>query len=260
VDRTAALALPALLALFAGCASSPVAPASPPLPAEAWPWGIEGCAFVIAMAPVDAQRLQQHLPEGFQPAQAGQAEVHFDAYDCRGATGPGGGDLGPTQYGSVYVPVSVPAPLKVPGYGLYFLKTDFLVPDDGVRALFLGHGFPAWDGRVSIDASAAGAAWQVSSDLGDGGGFAFTGAAGPASPQQAPLPFVEYTPLAGGGLARWHARLHDASIASGRGLLRVQGGWAEDVVGAGPVPASFIAGMWNLDEAGVEFPVPWPAA
>jgi hypothetical protein len=249
-------ALAALASAAAGCAAPEAAPAEagPTL----WRWGVEDCAFAIAVAPVSAADLQPYLPRGFMPRPSGgaaphEAEVHFDAYDCRGASGPDGEALGPTDYGSVYVPVLVPKELEVEGYSAYFLKTDILVPSTAVRARYQEAGFPAHAGTATL---AGGPAWSVALDM-EGTGFSLDGAAGPASPQQAPLPFVEYTVLADGSLARWTAQLHDASIASGQGLLEVHGGWAEAVTGR-QVAASFIAGTWNLDQTTVEFPVPWP--
>lgn len=243
-------ALGLLLAAFAvaGCASPAAEPDAQAGPTT-WRWGIEGCSFTIAVAPVDDAALRPFLPPGF----ASRGEVHFDAYVCDGATGPDGEALGPTQYGSVYVPVTVPKELEVEGYSAYFLKTDILVSDPGVRARYQGAGFPAHGGSA---AASAGPASTAALDM-DGTGFRLTGAAAPASPQGQPLPFIEYTVLADGSLARWRARLHDASIASGQGLLEVRGGWAEAVTGP-EVAASFIAGTWNLDQTTVEFPVAWP--
>lgn len=247
--------------LLAGCASL-----EPPAAEDALQtarWGIEGCAFVIVEVPVDPARLEPLLPEGFalpadplSPLPAGpRARLSFDAYRC--ATGvAANASMEDVPYGSHYVAAIPPAELAQEGYDAVFVKWDPLVADATLRARLKEAGMEAHDGdaRVQIDGA------QVTASLAfeEGGGFTFTGLASGSDPQDAPLPFMEYTPLGEGALARWHARLHDARIASGAGVIQVQTPWAREVIGSDQASATFIAGAWNLDEADVSWPIAWP--
>ncbi|MHB1261634.1 MAG: hypothetical protein ACYC2H_07940 [Thermoplasmatota archaeon] len=65
--------------------------------------------------------------------------------------------------------------------------------------------------------------------------------------------------MAGGGLAKWHARLHDATLAEGVGMLTPSPGLASEIAGADQRAVQFLAGTWNLDEATVTFPLAWPS-
>jgi hypothetical protein len=252
--------------LLAGCLSPPAAPAGPA--AATGPathaWGLSECAFAIARVAVPAAALQPLLPEGFAPAPsdlpgvagAPGAELHLDAYVCKAGVGLDGSPLQEVQYGSYYVPAIPPAALKEPGYDAYFVKLQHLVPDAARREALAAGGLPALNGSATV--TSLGPRWTARLALGGAGGFSLDGVAQPANPQGAPLPFIEYTPLAKGGLARWHARLHDATLASGDGVLRLAPGKMRDLVGADEVPVRFLAGTWNLDHADVTFPLPWP--
>lgn len=232
--------------------------------AHTYSWGISDCAFVIVAVPVERERLAPFLPEGFRPAPtrlsplpAGpRASIELDAYRCR--TGVGlDGTLDDLAYGSYYVAVEVPPSLHVTGHEAYFVKFDVLVPDAPRRTQWQDVGLPAraGDARVAV----AGPTVFASLDLAGAGGFRLTGTVGAAEPLVRPLPFMEYTPLGAGSLARWRARLHDADIAEGAGTVEIlPGSWVADLVGATRVPATFIAGTWNLDEANVTLPIAWP--
>ena len=256
-------AAPVLLAMLAlaGCAAPNLAPPTS-APSPIHPWGITHCAFVIAAVPVDEAKLAARLPKGFTLAPgrlsalpAGpRAAIELDAYRC--ASGVAfDGNLTDLAYGSHYAAVTPPDALKEKGYDAVFVKWDFLAPDAPRRAVFLQAGLPAHAGDATVDISQTGSV-QATLTFADGGGFSVTGMIQPPQPAGAPLPFMEYTPLADGGLARWHARLHDASIGSGAGVVQLApGSWVRDVVGSDSAPATIIAGTWNLDEADVTFRV-----
>lgn len=260
-----------LLWVAPGCASSPPpfgAPPPGPTPAPAtYPWGISDCGFVIVSIPVDEDRLSARLPTGFElrPTALGnlpagpRGTIELDAYTCRSGIGFNGSIPG-VQYGSYYATVIPPGELREPDVRAYFVKWDFLVPDAERRGVFDNAGLPAHDGSGEVSIAGPGGLVAASLVLADAGGFRFAGTIGPLEPQAAPLPFMEYTPLASGGaLAQWHARLHDARIGEGTGEVELlAGSWLVDVVGASRVPATAIAGVWNLDEADVTFPVVWP--
>lgn len=251
----------AAAAVLAGCLA-PADPGGPASSAGPLAWAIADCAFVIAQVPVDGERLAARLPEGFALAEGSplaalpagpRAAISLDAYHCaRGAWGATGHvDI---SYGSHYVGVAPPDALREDGYDAYFVKWDPLVADDAARAQLAAAGMAARDGeaRVVITPASGGALVEGSLVLDDGSGFALRGVAGEQEAQGAPLPFIEFTPLAGGGLARWHARLHDASIGSGAGVVELpEGSWVRELVGAPRASAMFIAGTWNLDEADV---------
>lgn len=255
-----------LLALLvtAGCFASPVAqPAEGPTSAGApsgGPWRIDSCAFVIAAVKVRAADLAPHLPSGFAAiTQAGVAEIHFDAYRCGEVSWLGAAPIADAGYGSVYVPVVAPTALREPGYGNYFVKYDTLVTDADAQSALEDAGLPARAGDATVELTAlAGGAFAIDASLDMGAvGFRVTGSGAAGQAQDGALPFVEYTPLAQGGLARWHARLHDANIAPGAGVIEIRG-WPAVALGVDRAPATLIAGTWNLDQADVSYPIPWP--
>ncbi len=266
--------LVALLLVFglAGCASTPTAdgPAPlPPLEAEATTlaWGLSDCSFVIASATVAASAVQGLLPDGFAPAPArsgdpAEAEFHMDAYECEGGIDLDGSTREAVLYGSYYIPAVPPDELRVAGVDAYFVKLDTLELDDDRRETLQEAGFPIHGGQGHV--TQTGPTWDGFLDLGGAGGsggFILRGTATDASAPSGELPFVEYTPLAEGGLARWQARLHDSEIVAGSGFVLVTG-LPSQVLGsmnpAQPIPVEFIAGTWNLDQANVTFPIAWP--
>jgi hypothetical protein len=272
------LALVAVLALasLAGCASPPA-----PLPVEepnagtpkttTYAWGLSDCEFIIVRAQVPVKTAQALLPPGFAPAPSslavgsGGAEFHMDVYDCAGGIDLDGHKRDDVAYASFYVPVIPPDELREDGYGAYFVKLDTLELDDDRREALLEAGFPIHGGQSHVTPDPTGTTWDGFADLRDGtkgtGGFILRGATMAPTEPSGELPFVEYTPLAEGGLARWHARLHDSEIAAGTGTVLVSG-FAAEVLGsrnpAEPIPVEFLAGTWNLDEADVTFPIAWP--
>lgn len=246
--------------VVAGCASpGPEAAGAP----EPLPWGIEGCAFVIVAIPVDEAALAGRLPPGFalRPGRLGalpagpRASIEVDAYRCTSARW-GNATLEDASYGSYYAAVTPPEALREEGYDAVFVKWEALVADPATRAQLAASGLAAHGGDAQV--SATGNAVTASLAFDDGGGFRFTGTVGPPQALAEPLPFVEFTPLAEGGLARWHARLHDASIGQGAGVVELPAGWVREIVGAERAPATFIAGTWNLDEADLTLPIAWP--
>lgn len=234
-----------------------------------YPWGLEQCRYVIAVVPVAAERLQPLLPEGFTPRRSQPAgtevlglpdgELHADAYACDGATALDGGRLDGAMYGSFYVPVEPPQALADPAYPASFVKLDFLSWDLAAQDWLVSQGLPAHPGVAAVLPEGQRLTAFLSMDEGAGPGFTLVGTFGLAEAQVGDLPFLEATPLAGGGLAVWHARLHDATFARGAGVLQVQGP-LRDVVGGDSVPVQFSTGTWNLDQADVTFPVAWPVA
>jgi hypothetical protein len=214
---------------------------------------------VIVVVPVDANALRAYLPTGFEPRAAEDPAIHLDAYVC--ASGVGfNGTLEQVEYGSWYVPVDATTALREPGYDAYFVKMDFLVPDEARRLALATAGFPARDGSARVTLEGDDRLVDAVLDLGNDGGFALRGTMGAAVPQARPLPFVEYTPLmTTGTLGRWHARLHDARIGQGTGVLTAKEGSSfAGLTGTDPIVVSFIGGAWNLDEADVAWPIVWP--
>ena len=257
----------------AGCVEPDRDGGSETRPAEAvartLPWGVSGCAFAIVAIQVDEAELAARLPEAFALRPGGlprlpaapRASLELDVYACASGVGLNG-TVEPIGYGSAYAAVDVPSALREDGYGAYFVKWDFLVPDADRRAVLVAGGLPARAGAAEVALpSASGGPIEAELTLDGAWGFGLTGVVGALEPQGGPLPFMEYTPLADRGLARWHARLHDAEIGTGTGVVTLTpGSWVADLAGADTVPATFIAGVWNLDQADVTFPVAWPAA
>lgn len=243
--------------VLAGCADpSPDAPAAPGAH-DSLAWRLDGCAFVIVAVPVDAARLEAALPDGFALApgrlaalpSGPSATIELDAYRCEiGAWG--NATHARMSYGSSYTAVVPPDALREEGYDAYFVKWDPLVADPAARAMLVAAGMSARDGEASVGIAGARVSARVGLD--DGSGFSFTGAMQQPGAPGAPLPFMEFTPIGeNGALARWHARLHDAAIGSGAGVVEIAPGWVRELVGAERSPATFIAGTWNVDEADV---------
>lgn len=252
--RPPVLPLALLALLVPGCLSpalDPDAAAVAPARDEALTWALQRCTFVIVSIPADAGAVRARLPEGFtlRPGALDplRASLELDAYRCeRGRWN--GTWIDDMSYGSAYVPVTPPAALQEEGYEAAFVKWAPLVADDAARATMRAWGIDAREGdaRVAIEGP------LVTASLGlDDGGFALTGTLAGATTPVEELHFVEFTPTAEGGLARWHARLHDASYASGQGVVTLAPGWIRDAVGSESAPATFIAGAWNVDEADV---------
>lgn len=241
--------------LLAGCLGAPAAPVEP-ASGGTLRWGIEDCAFVIVAVPVDEAALAALLPEGFRlrasalatlPA-GPRATLELDAYRCtRGRWGNATSE--DLSYGSFYAAVEPPEALREDGYEAYFVKWDPLVQDADARASMLAAGLRAHEGEAVVGGT--GSSVTASLTLDDGSGFSLTGVVGVGDGTGDPLPFMEFTPLEGGDLARWHARLHDAIIYPGTGVVELSPGWVRDLVGEDRAPATFIAGTWNLDEADV---------
>lgn len=250
-------------AALAGCLATPaseLASASDAADAGTFPWQIDRCDFVIAAVKAPAATLNPLLPPGFSAiSTAGVGEIHFDAYRCEAVSWLGGATLADAGYASVYVPVVAPPALRESGYGNYFVKFDTLVADSSAQALLAAAGLPARAGDATVALAAApggSSAVQASADLGDVG-FTILGAAAPGQAQGGTLPFIEHTPLETGGLARWHATLHDAVIGPGAGVVELRG-WPAEALGVDRAPATLIAGTWNLDRADVAWPIAWP--
>jgi len=256
------------LVLLAGCLSAGPAVEEPSAAfrEQTHLWGLVDCAFVIVRLPVAPEAVQPLLPPGFTPVVSGSAgvggvptaEFHVDAYDCRHGIAFDGSPVAFQKYGSFYVPVVPPQELREPGVDAYFVKLDTLQSDENTRLAFAAAGLPVHDGGVEVGAGLG--IWKAELTMDGGGGFVLeNGVVGPPSAQGAPLPFIEFTPLAGGGLARWHARLHDATFVEGAGLFTPSPGLAAEIAGGDQRPVQFLAGTWNLDEANVTFPVAWPS-
>lgn len=256
--RAAALAMALLLA---GCLGAPPAPPGPdPQGSASFRWDLHDCTWVAVNLPADPQRLQAHLPEGFTPAAGGLVGtagggtfIDLDAYQCAAVTGLAG-PLPDVAYGSAYVRVEVPEERRVEGYDAYFVKWDFLVPDAPRRAAFTRLGLPAVTGEAEVPPAAAGPyAARLALD-GGAGGFALQGAL--AQPLEAGrVPFVEFTPLASGGLARWNATAAYGGF-QGAGVVTLAPGWVADVVGQTQLAVTFAAGPWELTNATMVVPAP----
>jgi hypothetical protein len=250
----AALAMPL-------CLDAPPAPCAPPCatgPADAAPdrlaWSLEGCRTVFAGVPVAASALQPHLPPGFRPipftvrGSEADATLAFDAYACASGLGLNG-SVEPLTYGSVYAPVVPPADRMRANVATYFVKWDFLVPDADRRAFFESVGLPARDGAASVGPSDA---FEAAVSLEGAIRFTMQGALAPGG-RTFDLTFVEFTPAAD-GLAEWTVHSRIAGVASGSGLVRLDGPhWATGVVGTEAVVASLELVEYSVHDSEVVF-------
>lgn len=254
-----AVGLPLAVLLVAGCA----APAGPPAGAGPWlgSWNALECTAVLVAIPVDADRLQAVLPEGFTPAASpllplglgpGQAEFHLDAYDCAEDQG----DF--PMYGSFYAPVEPPEERRAeaPDLAGHFVKWDTLVPEDAERAPFAAVGLPVHGGQAEVTLDALTGQVQARLHMAGAGGFALQGLAPGPEGGEATFSYVEFTPLANGttGLATWwaHAR---ATGRSGAGQVDLEPGtWVADVIGASSAQAQFFAAAWSIESGNVTAP------
>lgn len=210
------------------------------------PWGLSSCHVVVAVIPVDADALSEHLPEGFSPVSPeeafglpddprGDGAIGLETFQCESGTGLNG-SVEELAYGAVFSPVEAPGNLSHPDADLVFYKWETLVPDEPRRERLAKKGLPVVDGATDLsgldEAPTGTHTFDVSLTLGDAA-FAFTGTAGqPNEDFRDGIAFVEFQ-AAGDGYAYWASLENAAEGAnSGTGTVELAAShWTSEVVG-----------------------------
>ncbi len=232
-------------------------------------WGLEACDVVVAVIPVDADALSEHLPEGFEPISGeeafglppdlrGEAAIGLETFSCDSGAGLDG-TIEDLAYGAIFSPVEPPADASGPDGEIFFFKWETLVPDSDRRQRLSDAGLPVVDGSTDLaglEATPAGHLFDVTLTLGDGT-YTFSGsAAQPAEDFRQGFEFVEYQ-TADGGLATWSTMENAATDAnSGTGIVQLPvGSWTADVVGAERSQAFMVASTdVTFEEAMITLP------
>lgn len=224
--------------------------------AQTFPWGLSNCKVVVAVVPVDAAALSEHLPEGFDPVSAedafglppdprGEGAIGLETFACDSGVGLNATVEG-LAYGAVFAPVEAPGDLSLPGADVVFYKWETLVPDDPRRERLSEQGLPVVDGSTDLSglqqAPTGSHTFDVSLTLGDAS-FSFTGAAGQANEDfRDGIAFVEFQ-AADDGFAYWASLENAAEGAnSGSGTVELAADhWTSEVVGQGSTQAYMVA-------------------
>lgn len=232
-------------------------------------WGLDGCEVVVAVIPVEAEALSEHLPEGFEPISGeeafglppdlrGEAAIGLETFSCDSGTGLDG-SIQDLAYGAIFSPVEPPGDAPGPDGEVHFFKWETLVPDSDRRQRLSAAGLPVVDGSTDLgglEVTPAGHIFDVSLTLGEGT-YSFSGsAAQPAEDFRQGFAFVEYQ-TADGGLATWSTMENAAPGAnSGTGIVQLPAGsWTADVVGAERSQAFMVASTGvTFEEAMITLP------
>ncbi len=207
-------------------------------------WGLSGCRMAIAIVPVEADAVQQHLPEGFtaavpEPIRAMlppdprmEAILGIEAFSCE--TGMGLNQSVPDmEYASIWTGVEAPANATGPEASLTFYKWDTLVPDAERRDLLAGAGLPVHAGSVSLDpwtSTPFGLAMDLAFHMDDVGEFRIAG--GASAPAEFSGDFTEYQPGTEGH-AIWYTQTSAGSAYGGSGYVELaSSSIAQNIVGA----------------------------
>lgn len=219
-------------------------------------WGFSGCKTVVAVIPVDADALSEHLPEGFEPISAeeafglpsdprGEGAIGLETFRCEAGVGLNG-TVEDLAYGAVFSPVDAPENLTRPAADLIFYKWETLVPDEPRRTFLADRGLPAVDGDTDLSgleqAPTGTHTFDVSLTL-DDASFTFTGTAGQANEDfRDGIAFVEFQ-AAEDGYAYWASLENAAEGAnSGTGTVGLASNhWTSDVVGQETTQAYMVA-------------------
>lgn len=279
VRRLACLALAVALVSWAGCLGTDEADGPGPEADDGTSeqgsqpstidWGMTGCEVVVAIVPVDAQALAEHLPEGFEPVSAeeafglppdprGDGALGLETFRCEQGAGLNG-TLEDLAYGAVFAPVEAPEDLDHPEADVVFYEWETLVPDEDRRELLTERGLPAVDGNSDLsglEETPAGHVFDVSVTL-DGATFSFTGSAGQANEDfRDGLPFVEFQ-QGDDGFGYWACLENGAAGAnSGSGTVELPAGhWTSDVAASATQQAYMVASTdVTFEQASVVLP------
>lgn len=216
------------------------------------PWGLENCNAVIALIPVTADSIQQHLPRGFTPMIPEsvrallppdprlEAVFGLEALKCERGTGIRG-SLRDVDYGSIWTFVEPPPDLADPDYPISFFKWDTLIPDKASRRLLSWRGVSVSDGSTdfaSWSTTPLGIGFDVTVEFDGEGTHRFVGAAG--APTEFQGSFVEFSP-ARRSISEWRAA-YDADVAyGGTGVVEMEpASFAAETVGEERAQAYFL--------------------
>lgn len=227
-------------------------------------WFIEDCQAAIALVPVDAGALADHLPDGFAPQPpkafglpedpANDGVMGVEAFTCETSAALDG-TIEDVPYMSYFAPVEPPANRADSAARWHFVKWDVLIADEGLRAEFQARGLPAVGGWLfdSVERSNE----QFSFDfLGALGGKTHRLTGNATQPEGGPeeYTFVEFTPTEA-GVATWEVTVTDAATLVGGGKLKMESGsLPAEVVGADVTEAPMIAGDLSFSDVTITVP------
>lgn len=208
-------------------------------------WHLHGCQAVIAVVPVEAERLEAHLPDGFRaqrpedfglpPDPRGDGVMGVEAFVCE-EIGGWDGDVEDAPYVSYFAPVVPPDELEALDARYHFVKWDVSVADTEFRAILQNEGVPAAPGDVTYaikDRSAGGFSFDLTGTVGtETHGFSGAGRLPEGGPET--FTFVEFTET-DDGLVTWDVLVEDAALLEGTAMLELApGSLPAEVVGESP--------------------------
>lgn len=232
-----------------------------------YPWYLHGCQVVIAVVPVEAERLAEHLPEVFRPQTPeafglppdprGDGEMGVEAFVCD-EIGSTDGGIEDAPYVSYFAPVEPPDDLEDPDARYHFVKWDVLIGDDELRTMLQDEGVPAASGDVTYDFEERSAGefsydliGTVSSET-----HRFTGSGQLPEGVLETFTFLEFTGTSD-GLVSWDVSVEDAAVLEGTGTLELAtGSLPAEVIGAEVTQAYVLAGDRSLEDVTITVPRP----
>lgn len=225
------------------------------------PWNWTECEVLIAIVPVQQDRLRPFLPEGFEPGGAGllvaplpgTSLLGFEIFQCKSAQGEGE-DITDAPYASIFAGVKPPQHAPWIGEGdQTYVKWETLIPDAKRRDALAAIGAPVRGGQVSLESPAPGGAVIGSVAFDTGGGFQITAAMARPQQQHEDFTFVEYS-AGKSGLIGYIGRATDIADSQGNGQVVLQpGSWAEEVIGAPVANALVLYGVWSFADGTVQY-------
>lgn len=216
-------------------------------------WGLENCLIAIAIVPVPADAVQDHLAEGFvatvpdgiramlPPDPRMEAILGIEAFSCDAGLGLNG-SVPDLEYASIWTGVEAPENATGPEASLTFYKWDTLVPDAERREVLAAAGLPVQDGSVSLNpwiTTPLALAMDISFHMDDAGEFRIVGDG--LAPAEFNGDFTEYQPGTNGH-AIWYTKTSAEAAYGGGGYVELAAGSiAEHIVGASRADAYILA-------------------